>query len=235
MNKKNIKIIGITGVLALALLGGVFVYREVSAQTPTPGAPLQPGRGGGYKGDFMGETSNQDLAIALGIDAAKLQTAYKEANIQALKDAVSKGLLTQQQADQLSARGLDQHPLGGFGRLGSGIDYDTLLANALGISVDKLQAATQQVINTNLDNAVKSGRITQEQADLAKARSALAGNAKFQTALQTAFTDAVNQAVKDGIITQAQADLVLKAGNGEGFPGGFRGPAGFNEFRGPGG
>ena len=162
----------------------------------------------------------------------KLQAAYAAANTEALKDAVSKGLITQDQADKMTAKGIDQRPLGGFGRLATGgIDYNALLANALGISADQLQAAYTQALNTNLDNAVKAGMLTQAQADLEKGRNALSNNAKFQASLQSAYEAAVKQAVTDGVITQAQADQILKDQSGKGFPGGF-GPQGLGGFSG---
>jgi len=55
---------------------------------------------------MLGGFSQQELATALGIDLPTLQAAYKSANTEALKEAVSKGLITQQQADQITARAL---------------------------------------------------------------------------------------------------------------------------------
>jgi hypothetical protein len=174
----------------------------------------------------------------LGIEVTTLQAAYTTANAEALKEAVSRGLITQDQADKMTAKGIDQRPLGGFGRpANSGIDYNTLLANTLGISTDQLQAAYTQAFNTNLDNAVKSGTLTQAQADLEKGRNALSNNAKFQGSLQSAYEAAVKQAVTDGVITQAQADQILKDQSGKGFPGGFgpQGLGGMGGFGVPGG
>jgi hypothetical protein len=183
------------------------------------------------RGGFPGGYSEQDLATALGIDVAKLKAAYKTANTEAIKEAVSKGLITQAQADQITSKGIDNHPLGGaFGGpfVNGGIDYNALLANALGISADQLKAAYTQALNTNLDNAVKAGTLTQAQADLEKGRYALANDAKFQASLQTAYETAVKQAVTDGVITQAQADQILQNQTGKGFPGGNDGFDGFS-------
>jgi hypothetical protein len=221
MHRKKFVLFGIIGALLLGLAGGAVAYYNVSAQAPTP-APTTPANG--PRGGFPGGYSQQDLATALGIDVTKLQAAYAAANTEALKEAVSKGLITQAQSDQITARGINNRPVGGFGRPGtSGIAYNTLLANALGISTDQLQAAYTQAFNTNLDNAVKAGTITQAQADLEKGRNALSNNAKFQASLQSAYEAAVKQAVTDGVITQAQADQILKDQSGKGFPGGFGG------------
>ena len=228
--------------VVIALVLGAYTVRAVFAQTATPTpAPGQPGWGKGFRGAGFGY-SDQDLATALGISVDKLQAAYQSAGAEALKEAVSKGLLTQQQADQLSQR-LNGRPFPGFGRFNaSGIDYNALLAKALGISTDQLQAGYQKAFTTAVNAAVKSGRLTQAQADGMLGRYALANNSKFQSSLQAAFVAAVNQAVKDGIITQAQADQILKSqstSGARGFPfgggkffGGPGGPGGFGGFHG---
>ena len=222
MKKKTIKIFGIATVLTLMLVSGAFfVYHNVSAQASTPASPATPG----LRDGMQGGVSQQELATALGIDLPTLQAAYKSANTEALKEAVSKGLITQQQADQITARGLDQRPIGGFGKSGAnGIDYNSLLANALGITVEKLQAATQQAFKTNLDDAVKNGKMTQDQVDLIEGQRALYSSFKFTSAMQSAFSAAVNQAVTVGTITQAQADQILKSETGKSPMGGFGGP-----------
>jgi ribosomal protein S20 len=244
MHRKKFVLFGIIGAMLLGLAGGALAYVNVSAQasTPTPGAPgdqAQPGKGRGPRdGGMRGGYSEQDLATALGIDVTKLQEAYKAANTEALKEAVSKGLITQAQADQMTARGIDNRPLGGiFGgpSASGGTDYNALLANALGIDVTRLQAAYTQALNTSLDNAVKAGTITQAQADLEKSRYALQNDAKFQASLQSAYEAAVQQAVMDGVISQAQADQILQDQTGKGFPG-FPGGFGPHDFGGgPGG
>ena len=238
MHRKKIVLFGIIGALLLGLAGGALVFSNVLAQAPaptpnTPGGQAQPGKGLKGLGGPGGGYSEQDLATALGIDVTKLQAAYKAANAEALKEAVSKGLITQAQADQITARGIDNRPLGGFGlTANSGIDYNALLANALGITTGQLQSAYTQALNTNLDNAVKAGTITQAQADLEKGRYALSNDAKFQASLQSAYQAAVKQAVTDGVITQAQADQLLQSQTGNGLPNGFGGLGGFGGPRG---
>jgi len=241
MHIKKFVLFGIIGAVLLGLTGGALVFSNVFAQAPaptptTPNGQVQPGPGWGLRGGgFGGGYSEQDLATALGIDVTKLQAAYASANAEALKEAVSKGLITQAQADEITARGINNRPLGGFG-LGanSGIDYNSLLANALGITSDQLQAAYTKAIDTNLDNAVKAGTITQAQADLEKGQYALSNDTKFQASMQAAYQAAVKQAVTDGVITQAQADQLLQNQTGKSaFPGilggfgGFGGRGGF--------
>jgi hypothetical protein len=181
--------------------------------------------------------SDQDLATALGIDLTKLQDAEKTATAEALKQAVAAGLITQAQADQMTANG-GARGLPRFNN--STIDYNALLAKALGITTDQLKAAQLTAFNARIDQAVKDGTLTQAQADLQKARQALENNTKFQSSLKTAYEAALKQAVSDGVITQAQADALLasqatmdKGGfgfeggrGGHGVPGGPGGPGG---------
>jgi hypothetical protein len=198
-----------------------------------PGGPGGPGgRMGGDNGAMQ-----TALAEALGINTDELAAAQEQANLAAIDKAVAEGLITQAQADELKQNG-QAMPFGGGrgGRMGgwlnqNGIDYEALLAEALGISVDELQAARLTAENTLLDQAVADGKLTQEQADLIKAQRALHSNEAFKTAMQSAFEAAVQQAVEDGVITQAQADAILAQKDAQGgFPGmggpGMGGPGG---------
>jgi len=255
IKRKTMLAILVTGALAVVAAAGVFSYRAVYAQSPTatpsapsnqqqPGQPGQfgPGRGGRMdgRGGPEGAYTNADLAAALGITTDQLQAAFTTANSEAIKEAVSKGLITQAQADQMLANGADTHRMGGFGMFGgtNGVDYNALLAKALNISTDQLQAAFTTANNTSLDNAVKNGNLTQAQADAMKGERALANNTKFQSAMQSAYEAALKQAVTDGVITQAQADAILaqrQARQNNGFFGGpgFGGRPGGHGFGGP--
>jgi len=226
----------VTMVLVLAGIGFV-AYQKVNAMA----APAQVRNTASifYANAGPGAANDTDLATALGIDATKLQEAYKAAWAEALKQAVAAGKITQAQADQMAQKG----NLRGFEREGgwlasAGIDFNDLLAKQLNISVNDLTAAYAKAFTAKIDQAVKDGKMTQEQADLAKGRYTLSTSQKFQDALKSAYEAAINQAVKDGVITQSQADLILKnsAGNGfgpgrfgkggmgEGFPSGGKGP-----------
>jgi hypothetical protein len=108
----------------------------------------------------------------------------------------------------------DQTPLASEQRLCRGEDNSALLAEALGISEEELQAAKAEVQNRLLAEAVAAGEITQEEADLMAARLAL--QEYLRDRMQTAYEQAVAQAVADGVITQAQADQILSE-EGAGF------------------
>lgn len=215
MNRK--KIVAITLILALlAVFGlGAFSFSTARAQSSTESLPAwggghpftaRMGKGGGFG------VGDEALAQALGISVAELQAAQQKAHEAALQKAVEEGLITQKQAE------LFQSDQGGFpfgGRLfawlsQNGIDLDALLADALGISVDQLNEARQKAVEIAIDQAVANGKITQEQADLMKARRALFANQNFRNALRAAFEAAVKKAVQEGVITQAQADLILE-------------------------
>jgi hypothetical protein len=154
----------------------------------------------------------------------ELKAAYQKANEAALAQAVKDGLITQSQADQLKANG-KAFPFDGR-RTGvlkqKGLDYDTFLAQALGITVDQLQAAYAKAYDAQIDQAVTDGKLTQDQADLMKGQRALFADPAFKASMQTSFEAAVKQAVSSGVITQAQADAILKAqsekGTGMGMP-----------------
>jgi hypothetical protein len=221
--------LGIVALMVLAL-GTAAVYPQVSEAAPITGALAFPGRGG-PDGDH-----DELLAEALGISVEELQAAQEEAAAAAVEQAVAEGLITQEQADRLQERGLGRFP--GLGRIGgdSAIDLQALLAEALGISVEELQAAQESVRATVLAQAVEDGRITQEQADLMQAREAI--QSYLAERMQSAYADAVQQALDDGAITQEQADALLSnqpsfmGRNGFGGHGGFHGRGGRGDFPG---
>ena len=124
-------------------------------------------------------------------------------------------------------------------------EYQGFLADALGITVDELQAAQLKARDAMIDKAVADGTLTQEQADLMKARQAFMQYYAAENA-QT-MEDALNAAVEAGALTQEQADLLLEQQGqmgrgsfgrgmpdggmfGEGSRGGFRGQDGQFDF-----
>ena len=91
-------------------------------------------------------------------------------------------MITQAQADALKQRD-NAFPFAGRwnGWLSqNGVDYDALLADALGITPEKLQEARTQAFNARIDQAVTDGKLSQEQADLMKGRRALAADETFR-------------------------------------------------------
>lgn len=221
----------LVAVLAIGGFAGLSVLGKVSAQSTTTATATattkasaaattpqtnnstdqeSPSFGRGSKGDRAGY-SNEELATALGITSDALTKAQAEAQTAALAKAVADGLITQAQADEITAAG-SAFPFGGNWNAwlsAKGIEFDSFLADSLGISTDDLAAARSKALAAHLSTMVANGSLTQDQADLIEARQALAGSDKFTGAMQSAFETAVAQAVKDGTITQAQADLLL--------------------------
>jgi hypothetical protein len=242
MSKHKIKIVlgslAIAGLVFAAVAFGAAAFHSANAAAPvaaenSTSGVLQHGPGGrGFEKGEPGSTS-EELATALGITTDQLSAAQQTATAAALKQAVDAGLITQAQADEFSANST-AFPFGdrtGDWLTENGIDYQALLADALGISVDELQAAYVKAYNARIDQAVTDGTLTQEQADLMKGQYALFNSESYQSAMKTAFDAAVKQAVSDGVITQAQADLILANQNSMDFPGGrgldgFGGPEG---------
>lgn len=219
MGRNKIVSLLVVGALSIVAAAGLLTYRSVYAQstgadtaaTVQPDVSKGPGR---EPGGMKGAVSDTELAAALGIDLSKLQEAQAAAKAEALKQAVSDGLITQTQADAYSSGDARGAVPGGMRWLAeNGIDYDALLAKALGISSDELTAARQKAEAARIASAVADGSITQEQADLMAGQKALFANAEFKASMQTAYETAVQQAVKNNVITQAQADLILKQGD----------------------
>jgi hypothetical protein len=194
-------------------------------------AGMMHGGDRGPRGDGLapGGDHDQALADALGISLEDLQAAYADAQAAALAQAVEDGLLTQEQADQM------QNFADGHGGHFFGDVKGEYLADALGISVEDLQAAEQEARASLLADAVEAGVLTQEQVDLMTAREAI--NPYLPDAFAAAYEDAINQALADGVITQEQADLLLENAptQGPGGPGFNDGFGGRGHHGGPGG
>lgn len=211
---KKWSLLVIAGVLALmlGLLGSIALAQGSTpeAEVPAQESEVTPETNGwfgfGHRGGFgsrFGDNTNwlENLAEALGITVGELEDAQERAFAASVADAVTAGQITQEQADQILA----QHALKSY------IDRQAILATALGMSTDDLEAALaggKSIVDLMVEQGIDS--------------TTLQANAK------AAYEAAVQQAVADGVITQAQADEIL-AGNGlnlfgrGGFGGGHRG------------
>ncbi len=192
----------------------------------------------------MGAQTDTYLADALGITTEELAAAHETARVAAIDQALEQGLITQAQADALKenqrtmlggrfgGRGMSGM-MGMFG-LDAEIDHEALLADALGITVEELQSAQQTARDARIEQAIADGDLTEEDADLMKARQALGQYMEEQGF----FAKAVQAAVDAGVITQEQADNILNRVGG-GFLGfgkdGMRGLGGFPGMGGRGG
>ena len=218
MNRKiKITTISVFLVVAIGLASvlGVTIYQAATAAAPVTDVL---GHRGGTDIDLKGSSDLESLADALGISVDELNAAYESATQEAINQAVAAGLITQAQADSLLERGSAFPFHRGRSWLGeSDIDFEALLADALGISVEKLADARQQAFQISIDQAVADGKITEEEADLIRGRQALYSNDAFRSSMQAAFEAAVQKAVDDGVITQSQADQILSSQSRAGF------------------
>lgn len=184
MNKKSMLRI-LLAVMAIAVLavGATAVFAQDGDEPPAPeGIPgfgprfHSPGGRGGFGGQIDHQTL---LADELGISIETLEDAQAAVKKAVLDEAVAAGLLTQAQADAILEGDrpgpmghLGKGPRSGFG-MGLDIDGQALLAEELGISVETLQAAQEAVKEAGLAQALEEGWITEDEADLIKARQAL--------------------------------------------------------------
>jgi hypothetical protein len=195
----------------------------------------------GFRGEAMGDFGDgedQFLADALGITTDELQAAYEAAWTAAVQQAVDDGLITAAQAEALLNNAGRFH--GKFGlSFAGGTDHNTFLADALGISVDELQAARLEAYQARLQAMVDAGYLSQEQADLMAAQKAVQAYVdrdSISSALQEAYEAAIDGALQAGAISQAQADQLrenMPSFDRFGFPGGgFRDDFGGHHGRG---
>ncbi len=207
---KNVGFLFLGAMVATLVIGAVAIG-TVSAKSTANLGNNQPAPMENFA--FVGDDPIriEALAQALGISTGELEAAMQKAKEAGLKQAVEQGLITQAQADELLSTDR-AHPF--MGRWVNwlsrkGIDFEALLADALGISPDELQAARLKAQEIALDQAVQDGKISEEQANLMKARRALFADSAFRSAMKSAFEEAVKSAVERGVITQEQADLIL--------------------------
>ncbi len=192
-------IILISGLVVLLL--GAFAAVAMAQGLTGDGTPLL--FHGGF-GRGMGEgRDDRDaaLAAALGITVEELQAARDKVFTDSVAAAVEAGELTQEQADQMLA----MHALRSY------IDRQALMAEALGMTVEELEAALADG-QSIVDLMVEKGLTT----------------AELQTNLQAAHEAAIARAVADGVITQEQADAIL-SGQGLGFGFGRHGGLGLGD------
>jgi len=160
---------------------------------------------GGRMGKFgVGGELEYDsfLADALGITIQELQDAHSEARAGMLEEAVAQGLVMEEQVKQMGARRA----------LMEYIDHEALLAEALGISVEDLQAAREadKSLSTLFDELELEPETVRE-------------------AMQAVYEKAVQEAVGAGVITQTQADQILEGEGGFPMFGGHGHSGGFGD------
>jgi hypothetical protein len=202
LNRKKGFLAMVGAALTLALVGaGIFGAVGIVSAAKVTAADLEmmtqasasPGLlGDGYlsHGDGWGFPSARGsidyhalLAETLGITTDELDAAYDTARTAATEQAVEEGLITRERADNMLVwgdRGIFGFSFKGMARMPGGvdtgvIDEHALLADALGITTEKLTAGREQANEAAMAQAVDEGIITLEQATAMQSRKDLAG------------------------------------------------------------
>ena len=173
MSRNKKVIAGIVGGLLLLTAGAL---AALPAGTAAAQGLFHGGRGG--PGGHEGPGGEAYLAEALGITVEELQAAQTAAWEAAVDQALEDGLITEAQATRLKAQGAAPHGRG-RGMLvflagdKDAFDFDTLLAEQLGMSVEELSAARDEAFELTVQAGLDSGQLSEEQAELMRAHHAL--------------------------------------------------------------
>ncbi|MBN1121075.1 MAG: hypothetical protein JXJ17_08350 [Anaerolineae bacterium] len=147
--------------LADAVEAGDITQEEADAILSGESAGRPGGRGHG--GLMPGRASGDEyLADALGITVEELQTAHEEARTVAFQQLNEEGLVP---PDGPMSDGGRPGGRGEFTPMWSMDEMVERLADALGVSVEELQAAHEAALSATAEQAVEEGLLTQEQAD----------------------------------------------------------------------
>ena len=163
----------------------------------------------GPRGRFTPRGGEADtlLAEVLGISVDDLQAARQRVQVAAIDQALADGKITAEQVAMMEAHQALQNYM----------QKDEMIAKALGITVDELDAAKGD--SQRIPDLMEELGIEQED---------------FEANMQTLREEMLEQAVQDGVITQEQADQMLendfRGGRG---PGGRGFPAGKDRFERP--
>lgn len=217
MSKKLVFAIAAAALLVVGSLAGTVLVSRAYAQTPTPeveevtATPAPAVRFGMRGNAFAGSTPDDAvLAEILGITEEEMLAARADAFEAAVADALEAGDITQAQADRIAAAGgMGWGLLVNLAGDDASIDFDAYLAEALGITVEALDAAKVEARDARIAAAVEAGELTQEQADLMQGGLALGQNSEFQEQIRAKIQETIQAQVEAGKLTQAQADAII--------------------------
>lgn len=200
--KKHLGITLLSGLTLLAAVAGLWLFgraqtvgatetlRTITQAEAKPGLLEEGYLNFGGPGFGRGIDYAKLFADALGITVEELEAAHQTARDAALDQAVAQGLITQERADELKVWGGGRaHPARGRQDVAhaDAIDEQALLADALGITVEQLEAARETANQAAIAQAVAEGIITQEEADAMQARKAVKSYLDRDALLATAL------------------------------------------------
>lgn len=162
MSIPRLPFIGITiAALALAIAAGAF------ALAGALGAGPATAEGGGDNDDEIAA-----LAGALGVTVEELEAAKRQVMLDRIDAAVESGWLGEERAERLrEAVESGEEPGHGRGFRGPGFGWHgadgsegAALAEALGVTIEELEAAMREVVLARIDAAVADGKLSEERA-----------------------------------------------------------------------
>lgn len=255
MSIPRLPFIGITiAALALAIAAGAFALAGALGAGPATAG----GDGDGDKGAALAE--------ALGVTVAELEAAKRRVALDRIDAAVESGQLSEERAATLreaiesdEERGHWRGHYGhGWGWHGDEDDGGAAFAEALGVTVEELEAAMRQVALDRIDAAVADGKLTEERAEALReavesgeerghwrferghrgrgfGKGAFGHEAGFRGMTteerQQAMFDRIDAAVEAGRLSEEQADALrtlIESGDGDGWRGFGFGGRGFH-------
>ena len=171
MSIPRLPFIGITiAALALAIAAGSFAL--AGALGAGPAAAEGDGDDRGAHHDHGAHDKGAALAEALGVTVEELEAAKRQVALDRIDAAVADGELSEERADALreaveSGEGRSHRGHGfGFGWHDDEGDEGAAFAEALGVTVEELEAAMREVALDKIDAAVESGRLGEERAEM---------------------------------------------------------------------
>ncbi len=205
------KITGLVlGFLTLAMVAGVGIFSfGLSTASAAPAAQVTPTQTAATVAkDTLRDKFVQAFASKLGVDQAKLNSAFTGAVSDTVDQAVKDGTLTQAQADKIKEEAKNGFTGQGFpgGRGGPGKGHDGGRGGMEAMKATTDAAAKALGLTTaELQTELKAGKSI---ADVAKAKSVDVATVK--TAMLAAIKTDLDAKVKAGTLTQAQADTAYQ-------------------------
>ena len=210
--KSNWKRIGVFAGL-IALVGVVGLASVVSAQGPVEQGASGWERGFGWMTELRGRMGEAAAGV-LGISAEEHGAVMDTARQQVIEQAVSEGVLSQEQADGMLERmesgfGFKDMPFGQGGRMSGemGGEMGGRMSGRIGGPENSLISVAADQLGLTVDELLAELEDGRSIADVAEQRGVDAQTIAY--AYIAVRTERLDEAVAEGRITQEQADEML--------------------------